>query len=238
MSKYIIEIKYRIICILIVFFTFIPTLFVYKFYIIHFFLWINPKALTNSLNYFILTSITELFNVFYFISLFIIKYILYYFVYYHTVSFLALGLYEKEYKYLKDFFSMSVFLWALSTSLFLSLFLPLTYDFFFNFQQKSTETLNLFFEPKIEEYFCFILNLYSQSYIGFQLLLIFAVFFEHTKTNLTLIKNLKKFIYVFILLIATIITPPDILSQILFFIFFVVSIEIHLFCKILKENMY
>ena len=91
MSKYIIEIKYRIICILIVFFTFIPTLFVYKFYIIHFFLWINPKALTNSLNYFILTSITELFNVFYFISLFIIKYILYYFVYYHTVSFLALS---------------------------------------------------------------------------------------------------------------------------------------------------
>lgn len=237
MTKYIIEIKYRIICILIVFFTFIPILFIYKFYIIHFLLWINPNALTNSLNYFILTSITELFNVFFSISLFIIKYILCYFIYYHLVSFLALGLYEKEYKYLKDFFRMSVFLWVLSTSMFLSVFLPFTYDFFFDFQQKSTETLNLFFEPKIEDYFNFILSLYSQSYLGFQLLLIFAAYFEHTKTNITLIKNLKKFIYIFILLIATIITPPDIISQILFFLFLVVSIEIHLFCKILKENI-
>jgi len=200
-------------------------------------LWINPNALTNSLNYFIITSITELFNVFFNISLFIIKYILYYFVYYHIVSFLALGLYEKEYKYLKKLFMMSLFLWTLSTSLFLSFFLPLTYDFFFDFQQRSTETLNLFFEPKIEEYFSFILSIYSQSYMGFQLLLIFAIFFEYAKTDLTIIKNLKKFIYIFILLVATLITPPDILSQILFFTFFVVSLEIHLFCKILKENI-
>lgn len=234
MTKYIIEIKYRTVCILIVFFTFIPILFIYKFYIIHFFLWINP----NSLNYFILTSITELFNVFFNISFFIIKYILYYFVYYHIVSFLALGLYEKEYKSLKKIFIMSLFLWALSTGLFLSIFLPLTFDFFFDFQKKSTETLNLFFEPKIEEYFSFILSIYSQSYIGFQLLLIFAIFFEYAKTNLNIIKNLKKFIYIFILLVATIITPPDMLNQILFFIFFVVSLEIHIFCKILKENIF
>jgi sec-independent protein translocase protein TatC len=233
MTKYIIEIKYRTVCILIVFFTFIPILFIYKFYIIHFFLWINP----NSLNYFILTSITELFNVFFDISFFIIKYILYYFVYYHIVSFLALGLYEKEYKSLKKIFMMSLFLWALSTGLFLSIFLPLTFDFFFDFQKKSTETLNLFFEPKIEEYFSFILSIYSQSYIGFQLLLIFAIFFEYAKTNLNIIKNLKKFIYIFILLVATIITPPDMLNQILLFIFFVVSLEIHIFCKILKENI-
>jgi sec-independent protein translocase protein TatC len=234
MTKYIIEIKYRTVCILIVFFTFIPILFIYKFYIIHFFLWINP----NSLNYFILTSITELFNVFFDISFFIIKYILYYFVYYHIVSFLALGLYEKEYKSLKKIFMMSLFLWALSTSMFLSIFLPLTFDFFFDFQKKSTETLNLFFEPKIEEYFSLILSIYSQSYIGFQLLLVFAIFFEYAKTNLNLIKNLKKFIYIFILLVATIITPPDMLNQILFFIFFVVSLEIHIFCKILKENIF
>ena len=234
MTKYIIEIKYRTVCILIVFFTFIPILFIYKFYIIHFFLWINP----NSLNYFILTSITELFNVFFNISFFIIKYILYYFVYYHIVSFLALGLYEKEYKSLKKIFIMSLFLWALSTGLFLSIFLPLTFDFFFDFQKKSTETLNLFFEPKIEEYFSFILSIYSQSYIGFQLLLVFAIFFEYAKTNLNIIKNLKKFIYIFILLVATIITPPDMLNQILFFIFFVVSLEIHIFCKILKENIF
>jgi len=148
-----------------------------------------------------------------------------------------LGLYEKEYKYLKKLFMMSLFLWTLSTSLFLSFFLPLTYDFFFDFQQRSTETLNLFFEPKIEEYFSFILSIYSQSYMGFQLLLIFAIFFEYAKTDLTIIKNLKKFIYIFILLVATLITPPDILSQMLFFTFFVVSLEIHLFCKILKENI-
>lgn len=236
MTKYVIEIKYRIICILTVFFTFISVIIAYKFYIIHLVLWMNSTA--NSLNYFILTSITELFSVFFNMSSFLVKYMLYYYIYYHVVSFLALGLYHKEYKYLKKIFITSLFLWILSTSIFWNMLLPMTYDFFFNFQHRSTETLNVFFEPKMDEYLNFILNVYSQSYTCFQLLLVIIIFLEYTNTNLSAIKNLKKFIYILILLVATLITPPDILNQMIIFLFLVLSMETYLFSKILKKNLY
>ena len=197
----------------------------------------NPKALTDSLNYFILTSITELFNVFFSMSFFLVKHVLYYFIYYHVVSFLALGLYEREYTYLKYFFIASLFLWILSTSIFWSILLPITYDFFFNFQHKSTETLNVFFEPKMDEYLNFLLSIYSQSYTCFQFLLIVIIFLEYTNTSLIVMKSLKKLIYIFILLIATIITPPEILNQLVIFLFLVLSIEAYLFSKILKKNV-
>lgn len=233
--KYLIEIKYRVICILVVFSTFISAVVFYKFYIIHLVVWMNPKTLTYSLNYFILTSITELFSVFFNMGFFIVKYILYYFLYYHVVSFLALGLYDREYLYLKSFFITSLFLWVLSTSVFWSMLLPITYDFFLSFQHKSTETLNIFFEPKMDEYISFLLSLYSQSYICFQLVLIIIISLEYTNTSLIMIKSLKKFVYIVILLIATVITPPEILSQMIIFMFLVLSIEIYLFSKILKK---
>jgi sec-independent protein translocase protein TatC len=236
-TKYVIEIKYRIICILIVFFTFISATVLYKFYIIHLVIWMNPETLTDSLNYFILTSITELFNVFFNMSFFLVKHVLYYFIYYHVVSFLALGLYDREYEYLKCFFITSLFLWFLSTSVFWNMLLPITYDFFFNFQHKSTETLNVFFEPKMDEYLSFLLSIYSQSYTCFQFLLVVITFLEYTNTSLIIIKNLKKFIYIFVLLIATFITPPEIINQMVIFLFLVLTIEAYLFSKILKKNI-
>jgi len=231
-----IEIKYRIICILTVFFTFISVIIAYKFYIIHLIVLINST--TDSLNYFILTSVTELFNVFFNMSFFLVKYVLYYYVFYHIVSFLALGLYHREYKYLKKVFIISLFLWALSTSIFWNILLPMTYDFFSSFQHKSTETLNVFFEPKMDEYLNFLLDVYSQSYTCFQLLLLIFIFLEYTTTNLTALKNLRKVIYIIILLIATIITPPEVLNQMVTFLFLVVNMEIYFFSSILKKNLY
>jgi sec-independent protein translocase protein TatC len=234
MVKYIIEIKYRISCILIVFLTFMLTMTVYKFYVVHFFLWVNPRMLTSSLGYLILTSVTELFNVFLDLCFCSTKFILYYFAYYHTVSFMALGLYKREYFYLKRFFTISIILWVLSTSLFLNMFLPLTYDFFFSFQYVISR---VYFEPKVVEYFNFVLNVYSQSYLCFQLLLIFVAFLKYTKTDTFFIKSFKKIVYIIMLFVATIITPPDVLNQIGVFLFLILSIEIYIFSSFMKKNL-
>lgn len=195
------------------------------------------NSTTDSLNYFILTSITELFNVFFNMSFFLVKYVLYYYAFYHIVSFLALGLYHKEYKYLKRVFIISLFLWALSTSIFWNILLPMTYDFFSSFQQKSTETLNVFFEPKLDEYLNFLFDVYSQSYTCFQLLLLIPIFLEYTITNLTALKDLRKVLYIIILSIATIVTPPEVLNQMVTFLFLVVSMEIYFLSSILKKNL-
>lgn len=234
MVKYIIEIKYRVACILIVFFSFMLTMIVYKYYIIHFFLWINPKIIISSLNYLILTSITEFFDVFFELCFSFTKYIIYYYTYYHIISFLALGLYKKEYRYLKEFFTISVSLCVISTSMFLKIFLPITYDFFFSFQYY---VFNVYFEPKMNEYFNFVLNLYSQSYACFQFLLLLVFFFKYTEIDNSFIKKFKKFIYIILLMAATIMTPPDIFSQIGVFIFLLLSMEFYFFSRLLYKNL-
>lgn len=234
MVKYIIEIKYRVICILIVFFSFMLTMIVYKYYIIHFFLWINPKIIISSLNYLILTSVTEFFDVFFELCFSFTKYIIYYYIYYHIVSFLALGLYKREYKYLKGFFMISLFLCIFSTSMFLKFFLPITYDFFFNFQ---CYVFNVYFEPKMDEYFNFVLSLYYQSYACFQFLLLWIFSFKYTKTENSFIKKFKKFIYIILLIAATILTPPDVFSQIGVFLFLTLSIELYVFSRLLYKNL-
>lgn len=235
MAKYLVEIKYRVISILILFFTFMGTIFFYKFYFIHLILWVNPRVFSIVLN---ITSITELFDIFLKISFFLVKYFLFYYIYYHCVCFLALGLFNIEYYYLKFFFNASLCLWGFSTVFFVTGFLPMAYDFFFQIEKSSSDILNsVRFEHNLVDYVDFFLELYSQSYMCFQVVLLLGGLFRYLKLSLSVLKTFKKLIYICILLIATIITPPDAFSQFLFFLFLAVNLEIYIFLRIFKENL-
>jgi len=156
---------------------------------------------------------------------------LYYFIYYHVTSFLALGLYKKEYTYLKKFFTKSFLWWGCYTAFYLKTLLPLSYEFFFVFHQKSIEKLQIFFEPKLYEFFDFIMETYSQNFICTQFLLILTEVFNYKNASLTTIKMLKKKLYIGVLFVATFLTPPDITSQLIVFLSLVLYIEAYLIGK-------
>jgi sec-independent protein translocase protein TatC len=237
MMRYIIEIKYRVVCVLIASFASILTSIKYRYYIIYLLLDTYPKLKESSTKYFILTSVTELFDVFLNTWLFITSYVLYYFMYYHIVSFMSLGLYRKEYENLKKLFVFSLFLWLVSTNLFLRILLPLTYEFFFEFRKESDcKNFKLYLEPKLDTYIDFTLNIYLQSYVTFQLFSVFVFLFEYAKTK-EFVAKFKKIIYIKTLIIATIITPPDIWSQITLYAFLIISIETYLLIDIFGNNL-
>lgn len=237
MIKYMIEIKYRIMSIFIAITTSMLTLIKYRYYMIHFLLEASPELNEGPTKYFILTSITELFDVFFNAWLFVTSHILYYFTHYHIISFMSLGLYKREYNNLKRFFMSSFYIWIASVYLFLKVWLPLTYLFFFEFGQKSDcKHFNLYLEPKLDTYLNFTVNIYIHCYLIFQLILVLVFLINYTKT-IYFITRFKKTLYISTLMIATIVTPPEVWSQITVFFFLTLSIEVCSIRNLFNNNL-
>ena len=232
------EIKYRLIFIFVAITTSMLTLIKYKYYLINLILETCPPLHETTTKYFILTSITELFDVFFNTSLFITYHITYYFTCYHVICFMSLGLYKKEYISLRHLFINSLYLWVACVYLFLQTILPLASIFFLEFKQKSNcDHLKLYLEPKLDTYLNFTISIYMQCCLIFQLILIFIFLTNYTKTINFIIK-FKKTVYIGILITATIITPPDIWCQITVFLFLTLSIEIYLMKKEFNKNLF
>lgn len=235
--KYIVEIKYRIIFIFITLVTSMLTLIKYRYYLINLILETCPELQRNTTKYFILTSITELFDVFFNTWLLIIGHILFYFTCYHIISFMSWGLYKKEYNDFKCFFVNSFYLCIASIFVFLQEVLPLTYIFFFEFKQKSDcKHFKLYFEPKLDTYLNFTINIYIQCCFIFQLMLIMIFLINYTKTT-NYITKFRKTIYISTLITATVITPPDIWSQLTLFLLLIMFFEIYLVKITFNNNL-
>jgi len=113
--------------------------------------------------------------------------------------------------------------------------LPLLINFFLSFQSYN----NFYFEAKICEYLDFYKKIYSNVFINFQImamLLTFLTLIQNYYKRIIFIKNRKRS-YFICLAFATIITPPDIFSQICTWIILIFFIEIIIFI-ILLEKIY
>lgn len=146
--------------------------------------------------------------------------------------FLSPALYKKEKKNLLiTFFSMSI-LFLFGAVFSYEFILPLALKFFASFENPTLEHLSipLQLETKISEYLNFTVKIIFGFSIAFQLpiLLLFLI-----KLNFLSVENLRrkrKYWIVMIFIIAAILTPPDLLSQIslatLLIIFFEVTLLI------------
>ena len=85
----------------------------------------------------------------------------------------------------------------------------------FSHNLENTLSFNFFFETKLKEYLSFYFNFFLINFITGQLLLLFILnwkFFFKTNNS---IKKFKKTVYLFLIIFSTIMTPPDVLSQVL-----------------------
>ena len=122
-----------------------------------------------------------------------------------------------------------------------NIILPTSWNFFFNFQDIIfNNQLNLYFEAKLSEYLNFFINLNKLTTIVSQIFTIVFIYINNTQNYLKFKKKKKKFIFFFLFLITTLITPPDIFSQlflgsfinIIYEIFILVSLYINLINKV------
>jgi len=90
--------------------------------------------------------------------------------------------------------------------------IPTSWFFFLSFQ--NGYAVNLHFEAKLNEYLrfylslCYLILYYSGFFVGLFFLFYYSI------NNLNLVKNSRKFFYLSFILLSTVITPPEIISQI------------------------
>lgn len=215
MKKFINEIKNRVY--LIISNWLIVTFVCYFYKDVLIFILIKPitQLSENNSLYFIFTNLTEIFEAQLYLIIFFSNQIIFFYIIYNILKFISPGLYKSEYLKIKQFLSWSFFTWMLSTYFFYILLLPKTWEFFFSYQSTIfDDSFNLYLEAKLNEYFKFFNNVYFISKTSSQLIFM-SIFFVNLQDNfLNFIKSKKKLIYFFNFLIATLITPPDIISQI------------------------
>ena len=72
-----------------------------------------------------------------------------------------------------------------------------------------------YFEAKLSEYLDFFMNLNQISTFICQLFTLIFIYITSIKNYLTFIKKSKKIIFFLLFILATVITPPDLFSQII-----------------------
>ena len=95
----------------------------------------------------------------------------------------------------------------------------------------------MFFEANICEYFLFYKKTYFSFFINFQFIIIFFLFTNYINFSIKIFKKIRKIVYLCLLLISTIITPPEVFSLILCYIILITLFEINLFLKIVKNKV-
>lgn len=236
--NYFLEIKNRIILLLIAWISTFLTCYVYREALL--FTFIKPSLYlfkTNHL-YFISTNLTEIFSAHLKLANFIGNQVIIFYGVYHIIIFFAPGLYNFEYINFRFLLVCSFFFWVLTTILLYYLILPWSWQFFLSYQQTcSSNKLQLYFEAKLWEYLNFFILLYNISIINCQLILLIFIYINSIKNNLIFIKNSRKVIYFFIFLISALITPPDVISQLCLGLITIIIYEIILFLIIIKDKI-
>lgn len=187
-------------------------------------------------NHFIFTKVTELFVTYIELASFTSNQILFIYSIYHFLYFIAPGLYLKEYNLLKRIFQLISCFWCLSLVFLNTYFVPFVWTFFLNFQNRLMhQWVNIQFEAKVSDYLDFIIKLYYNCNLQFQLIVCLLSSFVFFNTSRFSMKRFKKAFYFLFLITATLFTPPDMFSQILVFFVLILFFE---FMMVLKLFFY
>jgi Sec-independent protein secretion pathway component TatC len=228
--SYILEIQNRIILLIFTWSTVFIICYSYKEIMLYIIIKpsYNNNFLYNSNNiYFITTHVTEIFDTYIDLAYIFSNKICLFFFLIHFIIFIEKGLYNFEINLIKKIFIIYVILSCFSTILLYFIITPLSWNFFFNFQEMVFHNqLNVYFESKLSEYLIFYKNLDKISNIFSQIFTCLFVYINQIENYLKIIKEYKKIIYFFLFFLTTLITPPDIFSQITLGSFIIISYEI------------
>lgn len=185
--------------------------------------------------YFIATNLTEIFTAFLKLSIILGLYFSYPFIVFQIFCFLSPGLYKYEYKQFYRACIISFILHMISLYITYFFFLPYCWKFFLTFELNAENTLiSVHLETRFKDY----LDFFTQGLLLFtffsNLIVITFSFFNKLKTQKVV--KYRKGIYMLCFLTSTILTPPDIYSQLILGLILILIFELFLTFIILKNN--
>ena len=237
--NFFLEIKNRAIINSISLFFIIFQMYSYKHTLLFYVIKPNITSSHKTNFYFICTNVTEGFISYwqivlnYWIQLFFIFTILHFFLFFLP------GLYQSEknlilYCFLVYFIFIFIFIFIYNRFV-----LPFSWSFFNNIlditanndKLSQQKILHLFFEIKINEYLNFYFTLYYISLVFTHLLFIvsFKLNILYKNSSFKNIKNYRKKLYFLFFVFSTLITPPDIFSQIIIAFILIFLLELIIF---------
>lgn len=211
------------------------TCYYYKNILLFLLIKLNFRLYNLKLFYFITTNLSDVFSVCLKLSYFISFQFTILLIIYHITMFFSPGLFKFEYNLLKLTIFVCFILFIIGIAILHLFVLPFLWDFFLALQ--STCKIQIFFESKITEYFDFYLEIYMLVILITQICSIILLNLLLVKNKIVFIINYRKFVYVSFILISTLITPPDVVSQILVSTCLVLFYELIVFSVLLQKHV-
>ena len=232
--SYYLEIKNRLI---LLFFGWLSTVLV-SYIFKEILLYIITLQKINNNVYFIFTNVTEVFSAYTALIIFMGNQVLILYLCYHTIIFVTLGLYKSEYKNVIFAFKICFFLFFFSIIIFNKILFFSSWNFFLSFQNFiNLKSLTLHFEAKLNEYLSFYFKFYYLCIFYFQTFLLLILFISYIQNKFKIIKQFRRFFYYIFIVLSTLLTPPDIFSQITLSCSIIFSYEVLVFCVVFKKNL-
>lgn len=132
---------------------------------------------------------------------------------FHLYRFVAPGLYKHERRTLVPFLLMGPVLFSLGSLLVYFVVMPTCLHFFWAMGQKSGVPIELM--PRISEYLDLIINFILAFGLCFQLPLILFLLYLFKFITLQTLRRGRRYAIVIAFIVAAILTPPDVLSQVM-----------------------
>lgn len=186
---------------------------------------------------FIFTNITEAFNAFLYVSFFITIVLSLPYFFYHFWQFLKPGLYFSEYILLRFFFFGSFLFLIFSVLLTYFLIIPSAWAFFLSFETKALNLgLGIHLEPRISEYIHLLILIFIYMSIFFQLPWFLFLLIKYRFIDYKLLVNFRKIFITLVFFIGALLTPPDVFSQLLVALPFLLFYEIFILIDIVYNH--
>jgi sec-independent protein translocase protein TatC len=187
---------------------------------------------------FIFTDISESFKTHLSITIICSIFFTIIFYIYQIILFLIPALFQKDFKILNQWIKLILISFLLLIPSILNIILPQIWKFFLTFEHKNQYSIfSIVLQARIIDYISLsiqIITIFICIYIVF--ILINLNLYYYKTINITMLIKFRKYIYLAILTIAALISPPDILSQILFSIPIIFGYEITICCYIIYQK--
>jgi sec-independent protein translocase protein TatC len=189
--------------------------------------------------HFIFTDITEAFQTHLKISLVfsIFFTIIYYLI--QVINFLTPALYNKHYRQLKFWFKFWFIIFNCLILILYQIILPILWNFFLSFETNSKyQIFTIALHAKILDYINLSLTIiYNFNFLLIILLILNINIYYYKQIKIKHLVQFRKYIYILILCISALISPPDIFSQILFSIPIILGYESTILCFFIQKEI-
>ena len=152
-------------------------------------------------------------------------------------KFAAPGLYKNEKKAFLPFLIATPSLFGLGAALVYYFIFPLAWNFFLGFQTSTAEAgMAIELEAKVNEYLSLVLKLMFAFGLAFQIPVALTLLARAGLVTSSQLKKKRKYAIVIAFVVAAILTPPDLISQIGLGIPIIILFEISIYLAVIFEN--